>query len=407
MAKKKGKESSGNATKTTSKCICDHPFQCECGKRPERPSRGHKWDITSQTWGGKGHKQKGASGQVSSVNKESTVTAVGKTKVEMWQRLPCKLLEEFCQREGRPQPKFKRLPNSKTVSSNVAQSSSNKATYLYRVIVQDAKSAKRGTDHDIILVPNTGVANEEQAKQEAALLALLHLTPSLPHERTLPEPYKTTWLHAVKAAANANTNTHTYTYKRNQPSSTTSASSVLSSKTAATASAKASTNLTTSNSYVSMADKKKQRKEKDKIRTEKIRKHEAIRTVNRDHPVFLSAACRKQIESLLRGGNASYLQELLLSAAKEESENQQTNTGTANDDDLMVYVMERLHREGFTTAQAKTSYKQISPTTTARQNVDNEDAWDKVYDECLQWLWYVFYITWHPLCVSCSIHISC
>jgi hypothetical protein len=36
------------------------------------------------------------------------------------------------------------------------------------------------------------VGDEEQAMEEAALFALMHVTPNLPHERRLPEPYKTT-----------------------------------------------------------------------------------------------------------------------------------------------------------------------------------------------------------------------
>ena len=64
-----GKSSSkgGKGPKAAPRCECDHPFQCNCGNRPERPSRGHKWYPEEQQWAGKGHKQKGGSGQTSSV----------------------------------------------------------------------------------------------------------------------------------------------------------------------------------------------------------------------------------------------------------------------------------------------------------------------------------------------------
>jgi len=53
---KKDKDSAASTTK----CTCDHPYNCQCGNRPPRPSKGHKWDPETQAWGGKGHKQKAA-----------------------------------------------------------------------------------------------------------------------------------------------------------------------------------------------------------------------------------------------------------------------------------------------------------------------------------------------------------
>ena len=43
---------------TAPKCLCEHPYISKCGNRPERPSKGHKWDGEQQKWVGKGHKQK-------------------------------------------------------------------------------------------------------------------------------------------------------------------------------------------------------------------------------------------------------------------------------------------------------------------------------------------------------------
>ena len=162
------------------------PYQCNCGNRPERPSKGHKWYPEEQIWAGKGHKQKGASGQTASVSKEAVVTKKGRTKIEQWQKLPSQLLADVCKREKRPPPKYKAL------DKNIPP-----GKHRYRCIVQDAKQTRRGGEHDIILIPREAVENEEQAREESALLALLQLTPKIPHERKLPEPYKTTWVGAV------------------------------------------------------------------------------------------------------------------------------------------------------------------------------------------------------------------
>jgi hypothetical protein len=52
------------------------------------------------------------------------------------------------------------------------------------------------------------------------------------------------------------------------------------------------------------------------------------------------------------------------------------------EDDLKVYVLERLQSEGFTKSQSKTSFTNLK-TEVSRIS---EEEWDSVYDECLQWL---------------------
>jgi hypothetical protein len=174
------------ALATAPKCTCDHPFTCTCGNRPPRPSKGHKWDPESQTWGGKGHKQKGASGQIALKSQEARTTDVGKTQVAQWQCLPSQLLEEVCKRQKRICPKYKNIDKAK-------------GKFRYRVKLPDGKD----TQKDLFFVPASSVVNEEQAKEEACLLALLQLTPTLPHERKLPDPYKLTWLNAINALKTA------------------------------------------------------------------------------------------------------------------------------------------------------------------------------------------------------------
>jgi hypothetical protein len=357
MGKSKGGKGAEKGGKQSPKCTCDDPYLCTCGNRPERPSRGHRWDPEAQEWGGKGHKQKGGSGQISTKAVEARTTEVGKTTVAQWQQLPTTLLEAITRKEGRPPPKYKSI-----------------GKYKFRVIIQDAKAARRGTEHDLILVPAEECNNEEQAREEAALLALLHLTPNIPHERKLPEPYKTTWLHAVKASKEA---------KKNKPNMKPNASLLEETRHSDIGEAnstkndgdcaKASMNLTMGNSFVSLAERRREQDKKRKERNVRIQKHEAVRMANRDHQVFLSAQLRKRIETLLRGETIQW----------EENKCDNDNDDEELDDDLMAYVIERLHSEGFTKSQAKTSYSQLKSKIVGGIG---EDQWDAIYDECLQWL---------------------
>ena len=361
---KKGKKKDSSSSASLPKCVCEHPYVCSCGNRPARPSKGHKWDAETQQWGGKGHKQKGASGQTASKSKEAQTTAVGQTTVAQWQKMPTTLLETACKREGRPYPKYKSI-----------------GRHRFRVIVQDAKASRRGTDHDLILVPANTVDNEEQAKQEAALLALLHLTPTIPHERKLPEPYKTTWLNALKAAKEKQqqkkTTTPNNSYSNNKPTSKSNNNNNNNNNNNATttaAGAKSSSNLSMANSFVSRADKRRQNEERRRERATRIRKHEAIRMANKDHQVFLSARTRQQIETLLRGETVVWENDDN-NESRDKEEDEETN-------DAKAYVVGRLCSEGFTRAQARTAFGQLR----ARPTGEGEDVWDHVYDECLQWL---------------------
>ena len=376
MGKKGSNKKGAESASKTSKCSCDDPYRCICGNRPERPSKGHKWDPIAQQWGGKGHKQKGASGQTSTVGVAAKTTAVGKTSIAEWQKLPHQLLDSFCRKEKRPNPKYKSLEGCKPNN------------FKYRVIIQDAKVTKRGGEHDMIFIPAAEVPNEEQAREEAALLALLHLTPTLPHERILPEPYKTTWISSLanmkeknkpsqklKSSESSRTiknenkhETHNRldNYDRNQT-------------------AQASSSLTQANNYTSLAEKRQQIDAKRKERNVKIRKHEAIRMANKNAQVFMSAQIRKQIESFLRGDIDEELLEALVSG-EEMSEDEYED-----DDDNIVkrYVIERLSHEGFSKSQATASYKSVmqSPSPLLLSSESNEDQFmDKTYEECLQWL---------------------
>lgn len=372
MAKKKGSSSSNGSGGAAPVCNCEHPYNCECGHRPPRPSKGHKWDAESKTWGGKGHKQKGSGvGQAAVVAKKDQVitTVVGQTTLLPHQRLPSKILADYCQKQERPGPVYHEVKKGGQHHGN-----SNSNAFLYRLIVKETVATKE----DLHFVPAAAVPNQEQAKEEAALLGLLHFTPALPHERILPEPYRTTWLHAVQAQKqqNASSGTNKSGNKKAPPSSSKSTSATTDATTANTTSAVAqpSTGL---RSAVAVNTKTRQaeRQRLQAARNARIQKHEAIRLANQPHPVFMSAKLRNAIQRILRHEEEDKNNDQ--DEAEEEDEAYYQNSMQS---DVQDYVEERLHNEGFTRKQAREAFGQVSSSSSA------ETDWEHVYEIALQWL---------------------
>ena len=357
MGKSKSKKSAPAAAKAP-KCTCTDPFRCSCGNRPERPSKGHKWYPEEQIWAGKGHKQKGASGQIASKATEAKVTTTGKTTIEQWQRLPSQLLADFCKKQNRPSPKYKLL-----------------AKYKFRVIVKDAKHE----DRDLFYVPAHTVSNEEQAKEEASLLALLDLTPTLPHERRLPDPYKTTWLNAIaarkeqkeqqkrtnKAKAEA-----TISNSTENPPASSSKTSATKKANESTHKAQASSNLISAVNYSSLAERRKVKQERNQQRASRMRQQEALRMANRPHPVLMGEHMRKCVEELLRG-------ETVVSFLDDDDDGDSEDDENIGDEDITKdCVINKLLQEGFSKKQARSAYAAVG---------GNGDV-DALYEEALQWL---------------------
>jgi len=339
------------------------------------------------------------------VAKKAKITDKGQTQVAQWQRLPSQLLQEYCQRQKRPNPKYKNIQKKQGSAAATAD-------YKYRVIVCDAKG---DDDKDLFFVPAQAVPNEEQAKEEGALLALLQLTPTLPHERKLPEPYKTTWLNAVEALKNKKDRA-TASSKRTAAAPAAPPNDNPSGKTLSSSggnnsssnnngsrgtSAVASSNLTlvgrtaALTGGMSKADRRRQQDEQRRQRNARIRKHDAIRMANQNHPVFMSRLIREQIESLLRGGEAG-VSALHLEGGDDDDDDDDDSidygggddpAAEDDDDDAKIYVEHRLHSEGFTKRQARSATQELSRTSEKfEQASDNEDLWDDLYEECLQWL---------------------
>ena len=127
----------------------------------------------------KGHRQRGAGTIIT--GKEPVVTDDG-IVLQAHQRLPSQLLLEYCQREKRPNPQYQK------------SSSNDSDRYRLRVILPDKKNSK----DDLAFCPVQDFDSEKTAKDFAALLALVHFQPSIPLERKLPEPFRTTWIGMIE-----------------------------------------------------------------------------------------------------------------------------------------------------------------------------------------------------------------
>lgn len=152
--------------------------------------------------------------------------------------------------------------------------------------------------------------------------------------------------------------------------------------------------------HVSIADRRKDEEERRKLRNDRIRRHENIRVANRDHPVFLSAKLRQQIQRLLQDD----MEDTTMNPTSDdddEDDNDDKNGSEFNQfsSDQQQYIEERLHMEGFTKRQARRAFEQLpasrrsggsstaaalGPTTNDRD--DEEVQWENNYEECLQWL---------------------
>lgn len=268
MAKKKGVSNTKEEKQQLPICKCADPYKCSCSNRPARPSVGHKWDSESQAWVGKGHRQKGGSAAGHTLKQSIVVTEKGQTKIAPHQSLPSRLLSEFCKREKRPEPIFAPVA--------VDDGKIRGKQFKFRCTVPDSK---KNSEKDLFFIPSNSCPNEEQAQEESALLALLKLTPTLPHERKLPEPYKTTWLHA--SAATTRKQIQKQSSKNNDgDSGTPDTQDDGATRSSQSKAAAATKNLKSLTLYSSEAERRNQ---EDQLRQEqkiKLYKHEAMRMAN-------------------------------------------------------------------------------------------------------------------------------
>jgi hypothetical protein len=112
--------------------------------------------------GGRGHRQRGAGTVITA--KAAIVTQDG-ILLKAHERLPSQILNEYCQREKRPMPKYTHNPPG----------------HRYRCRLEDPKNSR----YDLDFEPVQSSESDKLARDYAALLALFHLQRTMPLERYL------------------------------------------------------------------------------------------------------------------------------------------------------------------------------------------------------------------------------
>ena len=330
----------------------------------------------AKVWGGKGHKQKGAAlGQAATVARDKIITTkIGQTTLLPYQRLPSTILREYCQKQKhKPQPIYKPMKRA--------------GKFQYQLTIPAANNKQ----DDLRFLPATAVPNDEQAREEAALLALLHFTPALPHERKFPEPYRTTWLQALqvkKDADKSSAGTRNKSAAKDTSDAASLGASTVKTNTSSTSSSNGATSTTAQASSglrsavaVNRSMAQTNRQQAQAARNARIAKHEAIRLANRPHPVFMSAQLRKAITRVLQGGqDEAQIPENADTNQESDDEKDETFYLDSMQSDVQDYVEERLHAEGFTRKQARQAFSRITLESSA------EREWEHMYEQALQWL---------------------
>jgi hypothetical protein len=315
------------------------------------------------------------------------VTSVGQTVIKQWQKLPTKLLADLLQKNGKTLGKG--LPIYRP-----ANNKSGGKGYRYRLVIPDTskKGATNRSDHDIVLLPALSVPNEEQAKEEAALLGLLYLFPKLPHERTLPDPYRETYLAALEnskaSAATAENNGNNNATKNAASSNNTNASK---SSGGATSNTKLMANIPSFNTKIDIkssggapviltkAQLDEARKEHKRAVQARIRKHEAIRNANKPMEVFMSAAFRRRIECLLS--------DTVFEEMNDADDVDSIDEDDDSEDVVKSYILQRLVFEGFMLSHVRKAYREVKKKGELSSTADNSDTnMDKAYEAVLQCL---------------------
>jgi hypothetical protein len=309
-----------------------------------------------------------------------------KAKVEMTQRLPHQLLHEYCKKEKRPVPVYKNI-------------SIQPGLYKFRVTLPDPR---KNTSKDLQFVSSNIIPDEQQAKEEVCLLALLNLQPAVAHERMLSEPHRTTW---INATGSFNKTEQHYSQKSNSATIKYSPTTLTADErfdagnhidqsntgkffTGNERFANEPTNLQRDTSRASRMTDLQQledmwEEENGQQRNSRFRRHEAKRMANQKHQVVMSARMRKCIEQLLRDGTINDIDENKEDWINDTDEDDEDD----ENDDIKLYVQNRLHNAGFTRVQAFRAYQSIRSQSNSKPitSVD-EREWDEMYENCLQWL---------------------
>ena len=211
-----------------------------------------------------------------------------------WQRTPQQLLTEHTQGVKRPNARFHPV------------SCSEVDAFRARCILPDGKK----TEKDLSFCPTASADTLDIAKHMAALLALHHMDASRPHERRLPDPFREMWLTMIHGEKGAEV-------------------------------------LQGDRKCVSAADQKQQKMKATAKRNEKTRNRENHARANPYPSVWMSAASRKKVETLLAQVDDSF------KSIKEEDENEENEKAFVENEK----VVKRLLDMGFNKSQVKQAIK--------------------------------------------------
>ncbi|CAM9202678.1 unnamed protein product, partial [Chrysoparadoxa australica] len=148
----------------------------------------------------RGHKQKGKG----TISVDKGPTERDGIEVQSWQRMPMEMLSQYAAKQKRPKPQYsqERTHNPKKSKEDDEDTDSG-PRFTFRVVLPDPKNSAK----DLCYIPTQSFDTIVAAKEHAALLALMSLQSTLPLERKLPEPYRTTWLESHVAAKAAEKST--------------------------------------------------------------------------------------------------------------------------------------------------------------------------------------------------------
>ena len=194
------------------------------------------------------------------------------------------------------------------------------------VVLRDAGDNR---EKDLTFCPAQDAESAASAKEFAATVALLHLTPDLPMERKFPEPYRTTWLQSLaakaeeekaarKAAKGKGKGKDSAKAKAEPKSKAKGASSTPEQTEDENAGASSSrqtfggpsaVTLTSDRKFASKAEGDAFRREKQETRDRKRNMREARNMANPNFPILLAKRMRLMIEEALdlhpKGNNSN------------------------------------------------------------------------------------------------------
>lgn len=305
-----------------------------------------------------GHRQRGA-GTVS-VSKEDTIRQGVMCKE--WQRTPMQLLQEFCHSKKRRNAFYARAR------------SKDAAKFRMRCVLPDVKDSSK----DLSFCPEQEFDTQDDAKHCAALLALKHVEPLRPHERKLPDPYRSLWLSLdsqekveAKTIVNRNSDKQQENLTPRVEKETMMETITLPTLdiwgteteeiTKKANSSEKTVKLTMDRQFASHKAFESAKLAQMQAKNKKQRARDNRDRANRPKSVMMSVQCRELIENVLRLLNEEELGKKTMQMATRVDENQQEEMEQGDREK----TRQRLKGMGFTASQIQKALDNCNATSTS------------------------------------------